>query len=188
VDAVIVCAGETSIAECESRKEKTKLINVTNTYKVLTETSLKRSHIVLISTDKVFGECNKDLDPLKCDPDVEYGRQKLELECLVSNLNTTILRLGKVVYHNLSILKKWRESLKNNGEIHAFYDYSLSPVDLDSVVIKINSIITSGDTGVFNFFGDEVSYYEFAVQYAKSLGYQKEVVKKQSYSELLTHD
>lgn len=176
VDSVVICAGETNISKCESKKKLTRSINVTNMYELLKNLNLKEIekggvHVVFISSDKASNFVNM--------PDTEYGKQKYDLENLITNLEkSSILRLGKVIHHDLPILQKWRESLKDGKQIEAFYDYKMAPISITRVVKNIDSIIKNQYFETFNFFGKSISYYDFAVKYAKNLGYGKDFVKK----------
>ena len=179
-DVAILCAAESNIAKCESNKEKTRVINVVNTYTLSKELSQSNTYVVFLSSNQVFdgtSPFSKVND--KTNPTSEYGRQKADAEKLISNLkNFSILRLTKVIHPNLSLFTKWDDNFARGGQVNAFKDMTLSPVDIKKVILKIDSLARYRKVGVFHCSGDvDISYYDFAILYARKHGYSEDLVK-----------
>ena len=180
-DVAILCAAESNIAKCESNKEKTRVINVVNTYTLSKELSQSNTYVVFLSSNQVFdgtSPFSKVND--KTNPTSEYGRQKADAEKLISNLkNFSILRLTKVIHPNLSLLTKWDDNFKRGEQVNAFKNMTLSPVDIKKVILKIDSLARHRKVGVFHCSGDlDMSYYDFAVLYARRRGYSEDLIKE----------
>ena len=180
-DVAILCAAESNIAKCESNPEKTRVINVVNTYTLSKELSQSNTYVVFLSSNQVFdGTTPFSKVNDKTNPTSEYGRQKADAEKLISNLkNFSILRLTKVIHPNLSLLAKWDDNFERGEQVNAFKNMTLSPVDIKKVILKIDSLARHRKVGVFHCSGDlDMSYYDFAVLYARRRGYSEDLIKE----------
>ena len=177
-DAIIFCIAISKLEECESQPTITRRINVSKTYELCSFFSKFGSYILFISSNQVFGESkpfakfNDNTAPLN-----EYGRQKLEAEYLISGLpNYGILRLTKVVHPECSLFLEWYNKLDNNIPVNAFVDLTLSPVSLKNVIVQ------KKENGIYQCSGDvDISYYNYALKFAKQGGIPVELIRKSSY-------
>ncbi len=180
-DAVVFCAGITKLAECETHPLATRKINVEATIALANFLSIRGSNLLLLSTNQVFdgSRPNRKVSERVC-PINEYGLQKSEAERLILQLHSSaVLRLSKVIYPDLPLLKKWQSALYAGQTIEAFMDMNISPVFLEDVVIRIDKLIRNRQTGIFHLFGkSDISYYEFAIRYFKSISNVELLVKK----------
>jgi dTDP-4-dehydrorhamnose reductase len=179
-DVAILCASESNISKCEFNKEKTRGINVINTYAISKKMSQRNTHVIFLSSNQVFDGTKPFRETRhKTNAISEYGMQKSDAERLISGLKSySILRLTKVIHNNLPLLSRWHDDLKNGKTIYAFKDMTLSPVDISDVVLKIDYLARNRKKGIFHCSGDaDISYYNFAVKYANQLGYSSDKVE-----------
>ena len=63
---------------------------------------------------------------------------------------------------------------------------TLSPIKLNDVVEKIDYLIENKRTGVYQLSGEyDISYYDYALEFAKDNGYPSDLVKKDSWKRKL---
>jgi dTDP-4-dehydrorhamnose reductase len=180
-DVVILCASKSSIADCDLYKKQTRIINVDNTYAISKRLSQLNAHIIFLSSNQVFdGTVPFKKNSDNKNPISEYGKQKADAEELINSLkSSSILRLTKVVYSKFPLFIKWKNMLESGEKISAFKDMYFSPVDIKKVIEKIDFLAKNRVSGIFHCSGDEdISYHDFAVKYAKELGYSEELVEE----------
>ena len=186
--SAIICAAITDIKECEKNPGKTRKVNVVGTVKLIKKFVEKGSHIVFLSTNQVFDGQHPMQNPNAArKPTTEYGKQKTEVESFVKNIsNACILRLTKVMYPGMELLNKWMKSLSNGKPISAFTDMTLSPISINDVIIKIDSLVRQKAIGIYQLSGErDISYFEFAQEFAVSNGYSEKLVVKDSWENKL---
>ena len=186
--SAIICAAVTDIAECEKNPNRTRKINVEGTVELVKQFSRKGTHILFLSSNQVFdGQHPMQKPNAPRSPITEYGRQKVEVEAFLENLsNVCILRMTKVIHPGLEILRKWKKSLSEGQPILAFTDLSVSPISINDVVKKIDILARQKASGIFQISGgNDISYFEFAKEFAITNGFPKELVKKDSYKKKL---
>lgn len=185
-DSAILCAAISKQDECEKHPNRTRNINVVNTFKLAKQLSKSGAFILFLSTSQVFDGNTpfKKIDDKKS-PINAYGKQKSESEDLISGLEKySILRLTKVIHTDLPLLSEWRKNFNKGLKVKAFKDMTLSPIKIDDVIYKIDSLIRNKKNGTYHCSGNnDISYYAFAKQYAKQLGFSEELVQKISYKE-----
>ena len=183
-DSVILCAATSKQDECERHPNRTRNINVVNTFKLAKQLSKSGAFILFLSTNQVF-DGNTPFRKIndKKNPVNVYGKQKSETEDLISGLEKYgILRLTKVIHANLPLLSEWRKNFSKGLKVKAFEDMTLSPIKIDDVVHRIDSLIRGQKNGLYHYSGnDDISYYDFAKQYAKQLKFSEDLVQKSSY-------
>jgi dTDP-4-dehydrorhamnose reductase len=180
-DAVVFCAAVTKLADCEDHPETTRKINVEATIALANLLSRRGSYLLLLSTNQVFDGSlpMRKVSEQVC-PVNEYGRQKAEAERLILQIpRSAALRLTKVIHPDMSLLKQWESSLQAGQPIEAFADMNIAPIFLEDVVARIDNLIQNRETGIFHLSGErDVSYYEFAKNYFKSIPNAKFLIKK----------
>ncbi len=183
-DAVILCAASSKLDECEKHPNKTKNINVIKTFKLAKQLSKTGAFVLFLSSNQVFDgripfrKINDKKNPVN-----EYGKQKSEIEELISGLQKYgILRLTKVIYFELPLFKQWYDSLSKGLKIKAFTDMTFSPVDINDVILKINDLMKNKINGIYQCSGDrDISYYDYAVDFAQQHGFSQNLVQRDSY-------
>jgi len=186
--SAIICAAITDIEECEKNPNRTRKINVEGTVELVKQFSRKGTHILFLSSNQVFDGRNPMQKPnAPRSPITEYGRQKVEVETFIENLsNACILRMTKVIHPGLKILRKWEKSLFEGQPILAFTDLSVSPISINDVIKKIDLLVRKKANGIFQISGgSDISYFQFAKEFAISNGFSKELVRKDSYKKKL---
>ena len=180
-DVVVFCAADTKLADCEEHPELTAKINVEATIALANFLRLRGAHLLLLSTNQVFDGSlpNRKVSEQVC-PFNEYGRQKAEAERLILQMpRSAVLRLTKVVHSDLPLLKQWESSLQAGQPIEAFVDMNIAPIFLEEVVQRIDKLIRNRETGIFHLSGKcDVSYYEFAKNYFKSIPNVESLIQK----------
>lgn len=165
--SVIVCAATTNIAECENEQAKHKIINVTNTIKIIDKLAKKNSFIIYLSSNAVFnGKKQFYKNNEKTCPSTIYGKFKTEVEEYLTNIvsnKSCILRLTKVITKNTPFIEHWKNEVKLKRSIKTFKNKFLSPVNIDIVINSIYLLIKKKQTGIFQLGGiNEISYTEYA--------------------------
>ena len=189
-EVAILCAAITSLEECNKNPKTTREVNVVRKKEMAKDLVDKDIHIIMISSNQVF-DGEKPLREVSepTNPKTEYGKQLEELEkYLISFPKTTILRLSKVVHPNLSILKEWKIKLEKGKKIYPFNDLTLSPIPLEIVVKNLEKIIVEKIFGVKQFSSEtEITYEEFAYDFCKKIGANKELIYPISFKEKETN-
>lgn len=165
-DTAFICAGVTSIAECERDQAKTWEINVTRTIELIKQLSSRNTHVIYLSSNVVFsGQKAHVSTHEEQNPNCNYGQQKHAVESFLSDFDgrTTTLRLSKVVGPSFPLLEQWVTRLKNAEPVKAYNDMVLSPVSLNSVVSACAKLATQKPRGIFHLSGaQDISYGDLA--------------------------
>lgn len=171
-EAVVFCAAATKLADCENHPKETHKINVGATIELANFFAHRGGYLLLLSSSQVFdgSRPNRKVTEQVC-PVNEYGRQKAEAEGLVLKMQpSAVLRLTKVVHPDLPLIKEWQSALEAGQPIQAFVDMYVAPVFLEDVVMRIDNLIRNQEIGIFHLSGEnDISYFEFAMEYFKSI-------------------
>ncbi len=173
-DIFIMCAGNTSISECEKHPEETKIINVEAVIEIATLLCHESSFFIYLSTSLVFNGAT----PLpkisdNTNPSTEYGRQKAEVEKLLLSINTnlSVIRLSKVIQPTFPLFLGWHKDLSDNREIQPFKNSYISPISLNFAIVVIMYIIRYHKTGIVHVSADrDISYEDVARHLANACG------------------
>ena len=182
--SAVICAAVTDMATCEEKPDETRTVNVIGTIELIKNLAEKKIHIVFLSTNQIF---NGDKPMQKPDaprnPVNEYGKQKVEVEKFIENItNACILRMTKVIHSRLDLLNSWKKLLADGKSIFAFTDMTLSPINMNDVIEKLDLLVRKKAEGIYQLSAEnDISYYEFALEFAKKYGYSSELVKKDSW-------
>jgi dTDP-4-dehydrorhamnose reductase len=161
---LVFCASVAGFERCAADPVGTGRINVDATINILKYFSERGTHSVFLSSTAVFDGTK----PFYTETDLPapqsvYGEQKLQVETQVKNDSVAVLRLTKVVYPDLPLLRKWRASLEKGEKISAFVDKTLSPLPLADVCAAIHYLVEEKKTGIHHLGGRrEISYFDFA--------------------------
>lgn len=186
--STIICAAITDISECEKNPYRTRKVNVVGTVELAKRFAEKGIHVVFLSSNQVFnGQHPMQKPDAARNPINEYGRQKAEVEMFIETLpNACILRITKVIHHDLPLMENWLAMLSNGDSVFVFADMTLSPINLDDVINKIDLLVKDKAKGIYQLSGEEdISYYEFAQAFAKENGFSERLVKEDSWKNKL---
>ncbi|NQU63053.1 MAG: sugar nucleotide-binding protein [SAR324 cluster bacterium] len=184
-DAVVFCAAATKLADCEEYPETTRAINVEATLALVRFMALRGSYLLFLSTNQVFDgtKPHRKVSDKIC-PINEYGRQKADAERLFrQESRSAVLRLSKVIYPDLPLLRHWESRLQKGQSIEAYTDMYLAPISLEKVVKRIDQLLQNKEPGIFHISGEEdVSYYSFAKSYFSDIPNADKLIQKSTFS------
>ena len=120
IKIVFFCASATNINFCEANHDYTRLVNVTNTLRIIEKLAINGVHIVYISSSTVFDGSfpfAKTLD--KTNPNSVYGKQKefVEKEIIKLGDKATIIRASKILSKNNILFTNWVKELKKGNDV-----------------------------------------------------------------------
>lgn len=173
------------IAACENDPAGSAHVNVTQTL-ALTETLLARgTHVLFLSTDKVFdGRTPHVPADAPASPATEYGRQKARTEAALRarmerGEPVAILRLAKVVSPDMALVRGWVDALRAGQPIRAFDDMTMAPTPTALVAEAITRLLQDRARGIFQLTGPrDVSYAEVGLHLADKLGADRALVER----------
>jgi dTDP-4-dehydrorhamnose reductase len=184
-DAVVFCAASTKLTDCEEHPVTTRVINVDATVALARFMALHGSYLLFLSTNQVFDgtKPHRKVSDQVC-PINEYGRQKADAERLFRHEPcSAVLRLSKVIYPDLSLLRQWESRLQTGQSIEAYTDMYLAPISLEKVVKRIDQLVHNQETGIFHISGEEdISYYSFAQSYFSNIPNADKLIQKSTCS------
>jgi len=172
-DCVVFCAAVTKLAECEDNLVYSRLVNTVATIELAQFLSSQSRYMLLLSTNQVFdGSVPWRVATDEVCPVNEYGRQKAMAEKgFLEMSNVGVLRLTKVIYPDMPLLKVWRDSLLQGIPIDVYRDMYLSTAMIEDVVVAIVAMCQNGKKGIHHIVsGSDVSYYDFVLAYFSDLG------------------
>ena len=166
-DCVIICAGITDIALCESEPEMCERINSINTIKLIDRCVRDNAFVIFLSSNTVFdGQKSFYKNTDTPNPTTKYGELKLSVESYIQTLpskTACVLRLTKVITDSTPFVKNWRDAAQNGSKIKAFDNRFLSPVSIEDVVDTIELLVKHKENGIFQLGGiEEISFYDYA--------------------------
>jgi dTDP-4-dehydrorhamnose reductase len=133
VDIVYIMASVTSMAECVSDSDSYG-INVSRISQIGSLYMKRGSFIIFASTNAVFsGEKFEQNECDIVDPITIYGSQKRDAEnallnsaALIPKGRLAIVRMTKVLTHDITLIKDWTASILDGRPIEAFIDLKIS--------------------------------------------------------------
>jgi len=136
VTDAVIALGETSIASCANEPSATRLINVTATQHLVETLVDIGVNVMVLSSGAVFsGHAQNPTEESACDPETEYGRQKVELEDATLALEgTRILRLTKVLSPSIGRWSQWIQGIQKGEKVQAFGNVKVSPLRMPVAV------------------------------------------------------
>lgn len=134
IKIVFFCASATNINFCEENQDYTRLVNVTNTLRIIEKLAINGAHIVYISSSTVFDGTfpfAKTTD--KTCPNSVYGKQKEMVENEIYKLGdkATIIRVSKILSKKTILFTNWIKELEKGNKIEAYFDMYFSPISID---------------------------------------------------------
>lgn len=180
-DVAVVCAGVTKIETCKRDPLGTAKINVNGVAKLINNLVAKGIFVIYISTNLVFdGSKPYRLPDEPFSPITEYGRQKAEVEHLISQWedSVAIVRFTKVIGSENSLFSAWTKSLLKGEVIYPFLDMFMAPVPLFFTILVLSLVTDKLLPGILQVSGNkDISYAEAAQIGAQLLSVNKNLVK-----------
>ena len=166
-DIVFHFAAMTNPKRNEKNPEDARASNVAMTENLIHAIDTKRTHIIFLSTDKVFdgAEPNPD-ENSKTSPLWLYGSLKLECEKLIQEQidKYHIIRLPIVhsngEANNASFIDEALINLKNGNPIRAFKNVKRCYVRLNELTAFLEKLITDSHYGIYHAGSILMSYYD----------------------------
>lgn len=179
-DVTVLAAAVARIGDCEADPEGSRRINVDGTLAVARAMARRGSHVILLSTDKVFDGAlaRRRHNDATC-PQTAYGQQKAAAEMGVLALGRepgsgqagAVLRLTKVLEPDMPLLAGWVGDLRAGRAITPFHNLHLAPIGLGMVAGLVGRLAGERAGGVFHCSGaEDRSYVDLARQLAAGLG------------------
>ncbi|MDA8637318.1 sugar nucleotide-binding protein [Rhodospirillales bacterium] len=129
---------------------------------------------VLISSNAVFsGDIFMPNEETTTGAKTEYGRQKeaAEKHVLGTSPDNQIIRVSKLVAHDIDTFMSWFENIGNGRKIWADEDVRRAPVHVNDAAHIISRIATECPGGIYHISGDrDLTYYEMAQRMIGELG------------------
>ena len=158
-NCVFVVGGAIEMDGCARDPERTALVNVSGSIRILKQAIALGSTPVFISTDYVFdGENGYRTEQDNATPRMEYGRQKLAVENWLKeqDCDWLIIRLSKIVSgdrNTHSTLGQWVNAILASEMQKAATDQIFSPAHVDDIAGAIVRLAELGETGLFHLGG-----------------------------------
>ncbi len=176
IDFAIICASITNIQKCESAPVQAKIVNVTNTIKLIEYLNSKSIFTLYISSNLVFsGKKSFNNIKEKTNPISKYGKYKLLVEKFIKSRlykNYSILRLTKVISDKSELIKKLKKKIKQKKYISYEKDYFISPIKIEKVCIVIFKLLINKNNGIFQLGGKkEYNLNDFIKVHLKKKNY-----------------
>jgi len=182
IECVILCHGISSLDQCRMHPERTRLINVENTCRLLECFDPSQTRIVFLSSSLVYkGDRDAPSEQEKPQPITEYGRQKADVEAFILRRfsRALVLRLTKIfglTPGDQTLFTQWADRLRAGQKINVATDSSISPVYVNDLVIQLRALLYSQFTGVFNLGGQQsATLAAWGHQLAGRLGFEDQV-------------
>ncbi|MCH5433772.1 sugar nucleotide-binding protein [Leptospira interrogans] len=182
-DYVFFCAGISSVKICKENPILTYKVNVEHTVALIKKLIKSGSKIIFFSTSLVFNGLHpnpKEKDIVS--PICEYGRLKSETEKKILNLsdNVSIIRMTKVIHKGMPLFDKWKNQLLRNEKVHAFSNYSISPISIKYLNDAMAQLLKNWTPGILHLSSfDEITYFEVAKCVAKYFGFKEDLIVAQ---------
>lgn len=183
-DFVVHAASLTSIEECENNVSLAEKVNIDLALNVAAACNKLKIKLVHISTDHLFSGVNSFVDEKQAtNPRNTYGITKARAEQQVQRVNQGSLIVRTNFYgwgpsYRQSFSDIIINSLRNLSEIHLFNDVFYTPILIELLIEKIESLISIDASGIFNIVGDDrVTKYQFGLALAKEFNLDNNLIK-----------
>lgn len=177
VTHAVIFAGISGYEKCQNNP-KSWDINVRLTTGLVSNLMARGINVTVISSSAVFSSTTENADEFTAmNPDSEYGRQKSEMEKLLTTFakthdhtKLTIVRPTKVMSGKSGTFIDWKKSIVKNQEIVVFDDLFISPISIQYFCESLILIISSSKSGIYHLSGEKsVSYASLALVYASQV-------------------
>jgi dTDP-4-dehydrorhamnose reductase len=181
--AACIFAAIPRLNACAIDPAATAHINVTQTLALVERLTERDISVLFLSSNQVFDGSvplvSAETPPC---PVSEYGRQKARVEAALrrhmdAGARVGILRLAKVVWPEMPLIRGWIESLENGRSIGIFQDMTMAPTPTGIATAAIASLMQQQASGIFQLTGQrDATYFEIACYLADRVGAGRELV------------
>jgi dTDP-4-dehydrorhamnose reductase len=166
VDVAIICAAMARFADCRTRPDLARQVNVISTSSLARRLTNRGTFVVRLSSSAVF-DCLSPhaLADQQTAPRSIYGRLQADAEAALLGFgsSSTVLRLTKILTPQSSLFKDWVCHLLQGRSIEAFTDHTLCPLPLAAAVDAATAVLSSRQRGIFQISGSrDISYANLA--------------------------
>ena len=190
IQAVFLIAAETSLRRCEDEPDSSERINVLTPAEIARHYSATGAHILTLSSSLVFDGAVPFAQPSSARrPTCEYGRQKADLETILTGLPApvTILRTTKIVESLTHLTSGWSRDLLAAKPIKPFLDLVCSPVSLARIVEILVYCAHHRINGIFQHSGDrDIDYAVIARALAQRMKVPDSLIRPCRSADLAT--
>lgn len=185
-DCVIHCVSEIKIDLCEQNKDDCKKTNVDGTRNVVDAAKSCGAKIIFPSTDQVFdGRKGNYVETDKTGPVNFYGETKLEGEKLTEKSSDYFIGRAGVMYSPKGNFTSWVLRDLKNGEVRAAKDLVSCPTFATEFAECLLYVLKKDVKGLYHTAGNEkISKYDFIRKFAKTFGFDSDMVKQVSLKDL----
>lgn len=172
IDAVYLCAGVTSIADCQKNPAVAEQINVDAPIQLADYFLNQGAHVIYLSSNAVFSGARSSYraSDARC-PISIYGEHKAKAEEALLRLSPeiSIVRLTKVLTPDYPLFMNWFAALKRHEPIQPFHHLHVSPVGIDLVAEFLKQIAEKRVHGITHLSGLEDMNYTEVARYLANL-------------------
>lgn len=161
ISTVFLCHGISSLDQCKMQPERTRLINVENTVRLLQCFDPHAVKVVFLSTSLVYdGTYATPTEQEAPHPLTEYGRQKMAVEDFVRHhcSNALILRMTKILgveRGDGTLFTSWLDRMLDGQTVKVASDSHISPVYVQDLIRMLTVMLERDLRGCYNFGGNE---------------------------------
>jgi dTDP-4-dehydrorhamnose reductase len=174
VNVAIICAAMSRFADCRTRPDLARQVNVVSTSSLARHLTKRGTFVVRLSSSAVFDCLSPNvLADQQPAPRSIYGRLQADAEVALLGLGSgaAVLRLTKIITPELSLFNDWVHHLLHGRSIEAFTDHTLCPLSLAAAVDAATAVLRCRQGGIFQISGSkDISYTYLACHLARRLG------------------
>lgn len=179
-DVAFLCAAVSSFQKCQSNPGETRLVNVTQTLNIAKTLTRSGVFVIFLSTNAVFdGETAFAKSTMPVSPNSEYGRQKAdaEFELLKLENSVAIVRFGKILSSDATLLCNWKHDLLSEKIIHPYIDMVMAPLSMEFSVQCLKVIARKRKPGIFQLTATcDINYFEAAKYIANAMHITEDLI------------
>lgn len=182
---VVMSSGLSKIDHCCREPSATRMVNVTNTIRLMEDAAALGSRLVYLSSSAVFdGRVGHYTEAAPPSPLSEYGRQKAEIEayCRERHPHWFLARLDKIVGDDPAenhLFTEWHQWQQAGHPIACMANQLFSPTHVDDVAQAIILGCQKGLTGLYNVANSEcLARDELAREFCRIMGWEANVLCK----------
>lgn len=176
-DIIFHLAAMTNPKLNKQRPEEARLLNVGITKNLIDIIDTEKTHLIFLSTDKVFDGTNNNPDEnSKTNPLWIYGNLKLECEKIVTEnvKKHHIIRLPIVHGYGegnpSSFIDEAITNLRQKRKVNAFDDVKRCYVKIDEIIAFMTKLIGNYNYGIYHAGSELMSYYDRIAQLCREKG------------------
>jgi dTDP-4-dehydrorhamnose reductase len=166
-DIIYHFAAMTNPQRNETIPDEARLLNVGITNNLVESIDKQKTHLIFLSTDKVFDGSNIEPDEnSKTDPLWIYGKFKLECENIIRNnvFKHHIIRLpivhGKGDTNSSSFIDQALVDLRSGQRVNSFKNIKRCYVKIEELIELMKILLNDSHYGIYHAGSEKMSYYQ----------------------------